>query len=73
MVNQNSGSVYENFDFENDLMVHYESKVLCKNGEYKWLEWNIKNYYDKETLLFTAKDITSKKSIKRTENYLNKQ
>ena len=29
MVNQDSGSVYENFDFENDLTVHYESKVLC--------------------------------------------
>ena len=54
MVNQDSGSIYENFDFENDLTVHYESKVLCKNGEYKWLEWNIKNYYDEETLFFTS-------------------
>lgn len=70
MVNQDSGSVYENFDFENDLIVHYESKVLCKNGEYKWLEWNIKNYYDEETLFFTARDITSKKEYQKNGKLL---
>lgn len=53
------------FRVENDLPVHHESKVLCKNGEYKWLEWNLKNYYDEETLFFTARDITSKKEYQK--------
>lgn len=58
-------NICDNFKYENNLATHHENKVLCKNGEYKWLEWNLKNYEDEETLFFTARDITSKKEYQK--------
>lgn len=65
MVGQHTKNICDNFKVARDLPVHHESKILCKNGEYKWLEWNLKIYEDEETLFFTARDITSKKEYQK--------
>ncbi|MDO5011626.1 MAG: ATP-binding protein [Intestinibacter bartlettii] len=60
---------YKNMD-KNDLAIHQESQITCKNGKYKWLEWNIKQYKDEESLFFTAKDITAKKHYEKQQQLL---
>lgn len=57
----------------NDLTVHKESAFLCKNGQYKWLEWNLKYYEDEETFFFTARDITDKKEYQKNEKILQEK
>ncbi|WP_455542218.1 ATP-binding protein [Intestinibacter sp.] len=57
---------------ENDLTIHQKSKVLCKDGKYKWLEWNLRQYKDDESIFFTIKDITTKKECEKQRQLLEK-
>ncbi|RDY24315.1 PAS domain S-box protein [Romboutsia maritimum] len=47
----------------NKNLIRLNNRCLCKNGEYKWLEISIKNAYDKDIYIVTAKDITYEKEI----------
>ena len=47
-----------------------ESKFMCKNGEFKWLECNIKQYKNENSFFFTARDITHKKEYQKKEKLL---
>lgn len=61
---------HDGFKIDNNLVINQESRILCKNGQYKWLEWNLKIYKNEETLFFTAKDITSKKEYQKKQKLL---
>lgn len=38
-------------------------RMLCKNGEYKWLSWNCRAFKEDNIYLCTAKDITDEKKL----------
>ncbi len=50
-----------------DSTIHRESKIICKNGKYKWLEWNLKLDKNEDTFFFTAREITQKKLYEKNK------
>ena len=67
IINYEKGVLYDELENQKDYTAHKESKFLCKDGSYKWLEWNLKKYKDEDTLFFTARDITQKKEYEKKE------
>ena len=62
--------LYKQIQNGNDSTIHMESKFMCKNGEFKWLECNIKQYKNENSFFFTARDITHKKEYQKKEKLL---
>ena len=67
IINYEKGVLYDELENQKDYTAHKESKFLCKDGSYKWLEWKLKKYKDEDTLFFTARDITQKKEYEKKE------
>ncbi|HCC08191.1 MAG TPA: PAS domain-containing sensor histidine kinase [Clostridiales bacterium] len=41
----------------------YECKFICKDGNYKWIESNLRKLYDSDIVIISAQDITLRKEI----------
>ena len=50
-----------------------ENKVKCKNGNYKWLRWNMKYLKGIELIVLTVKDITMEKEEQKRILELKKE
>lgn len=46
---------------ENNEMLQFENRYVCKNGTYKWLSWSCYPFPDEEVLYGIARDVTEKK------------
>lgn len=51
------------FKFTNDATTirPYTNRCLCKNGNYKWLEWTVVHYPEEKLSYSIARDVTDKK------------
>lgn len=58
IINIHKYKLYKNCDTYNT-----KCRMLCKNGEYKWLSWNCRIFKDGNVYLCTAKDITEEKKL----------
>lgn len=47
-----------------------ENKMKCKNETYKWLRWNLKLVKEKESYVFTIRDITKEKEEEKQRKKL---
>ena len=70
MTPRDRDDLYTQIKNGNDSTIHMESQFLCKNGERKWLECNIKQYKNQDYFFFTARDITHKKEYQKKEKLL---
>lgn len=39
----------------------FENRYRCKDGTYKWIEWSVYSYKEKQLLIASARDITERK------------
>ena len=42
--------------------ITYENRFLCKDGSYRWLEWNAMLALDEGLVYFVARDVTRRKT-----------
>jgi signal transduction histidine kinase len=45
--------------------IRFENRYACKDGSYRWLEWNARSSVDRSEIYATARDITDRKRLER--------
>src|SRR5947208_7399008 len=45
--------------------LRFENRYACKDGSYRWLEWNARSVVDRGEIYATARDITDRKRFER--------
>lgn len=55
-----------NMLLEGGEVVNFTNRYLCKDGTYKWLEWNSYGYPSKKIIIAAARDISEKKEFELT-------
>jgi PAS domain S-box-containing protein len=45
--------------------IRFENRYACKDGSYRWLEWNARSAVDRSQIYATARDITDRKRLER--------
>jgi PAS domain S-box-containing protein len=45
--------------------IHFENRYACRDGSYRWLEWNARPVVDRNEIYATARDITDRKRLER--------
>jgi PAS domain S-box-containing protein len=45
--------------------LRFENRYACKDGSYRWLEWNARSVVDRGEIYATARDITGRKRFER--------
>jgi len=45
--------------------LRFENRYACKDGSYRWLEWNARSVVDRGEIYATARDITGRKRLER--------
>lgn len=51
---------------EGGVVVNFTNRYLCKDGSYKWLEWNSYGYPSRKIIIAAARDISEKKEFELT-------
>lgn len=44
-------------------IVNFNNRVMCKDGSYKWIDWNLTSILEREIIIAAARDITKQKEI----------
>ena len=57
---------------ESSVVRAHRSRYLCKNGAFKWLEWNCRWVKESEAILVAARDITEQVQIEQESQELQK-
>src|SRR5436305_3169324 len=45
--------------------LRFENRYACKDGSYRWLEWNARSVVDRGEIYATARDVTDRKRFER--------
>lgn len=53
--------------------VRYENRFICKDGTYRWIEWNALGYPESQTITASARDITERKRNETQLQEANRQ
>ena len=51
--------------FQSAGTLRFENRYACKDGSYRWLEWNARSVVDRGEIYATARDITDRKWFER--------
>jgi PAS domain S-box-containing protein len=54
-------------------MLNFENRILCKNGDYRWLQWTALPDFEKEVVYGIARDITAQKQAEYDHKKLESQ
>ncbi|PKM95906.1 MAG: hypothetical protein CVU84_03640 [Firmicutes bacterium HGW-Firmicutes-1] len=44
-------------------IVNFNTRVLCKDGSFKWIDWNLTSIVERKIIIAAARDITKRKEI----------
>jgi PAS domain S-box-containing protein len=44
-------------------VLSFENRYRCRDGSYRWLEWNSRSFAEEQLIYFTARDVTQRKRM----------